>query len=174
MLTDWGLSARWPFQTIVHHGWHPCRRVNQQGTPKPTMPTVGSVSPPSFVFPRRCESVNTGKAGYAPACRNASVHGVCRKPAIKCGECPSQAFIQVSNAAARFLPRSRRRRRWRLPFVADRSVAAAPVRASCARNQNVLTSRNLCERGDGRTGFPPAFQSRDGPSQPGTMVLAAW
>src|ERR1035437_8301498 len=32
MLTDWGLSGRWPFQTIVHHGWHPCRRVNQQST----------------------------------------------------------------------------------------------------------------------------------------------
>ena len=36
------------------------------------------------VFPRRWENATTGKAGYAPACRNEWVRGVCGKPAIKC------------------------------------------------------------------------------------------
>ncbi len=49
------------------------------------------------VFPRRWESATTGKAGYAPACRNEWVRGVCGKPAVKCGECPNQAFIPVAN-----------------------------------------------------------------------------
>jgi hypothetical protein len=49
------------------------------------------------VFPRRWESATTGKAGYAPACRNEWVRGVCGKPAVKCGECPHQAFIPVAD-----------------------------------------------------------------------------
>ncbi|HZS92792.1 MAG TPA: DEAD/DEAH box helicase family protein [Chloroflexota bacterium] len=50
------------------------------------------------VFPRRWENATTGKAGYAPACRNEWVRGVCGKPAVKCGECPNQAFIPVTDA----------------------------------------------------------------------------
>lgn len=47
------------------------------------------------VYPRRWENPKTGKAGYAPACRNEWVRGVCGKPQVKCGECPNQAFIPV-------------------------------------------------------------------------------
>jgi hypothetical protein len=47
------------------------------------------------VFPRRWENRRTGKAGYAPACRNEWVRGVCRKPEVKCGECPNQAFVPI-------------------------------------------------------------------------------
>ena len=32
------------------------------------------------VFPRRWENAKTGKAGYAPACRNEWVRGICEKP----------------------------------------------------------------------------------------------
>jgi superfamily II DNA or RNA helicase len=49
------------------------------------------------VFPRRWENATTGKSGYAPACRNEWVRGVCGKPAVKCGECPNQAFIPVTD-----------------------------------------------------------------------------
>lgn len=49
------------------------------------------------VFPVRWENTKTGKAGYAPACANEWVRGVCDKPQVKCGECPNQAFIPVSN-----------------------------------------------------------------------------
>jgi superfamily II DNA or RNA helicase len=49
------------------------------------------------VFPVRWENAKAGRAGYAPACANEWVAGVCGKPRVKCGECPSQAFIPVSD-----------------------------------------------------------------------------
>jgi len=39
----------------------------------------------------------TGKTGYAPACRNEWVRDACGKPKVKCGECPNQAFIPISD-----------------------------------------------------------------------------
>jgi hypothetical protein len=36
------------------------------------------------VYARRFESRRTGKSGYAPACGNEWVRGVCEKPRIKC------------------------------------------------------------------------------------------
>ena len=45
------------------------------------------------VFPVRWENSKTGRSGYAPACANEWVWGVCGKPQVKCGECPSQAFM---------------------------------------------------------------------------------
>jgi len=49
------------------------------------------------VFPRRWENAKSGKSGYAPACNNEWVPGICRKPQVKCGDCPHQAFIPVSD-----------------------------------------------------------------------------
>ncbi len=49
------------------------------------------------VVPVRWENSGTGRSGYAPACRNEWVRGVCEKPQVKCGECPNQAFIPVSD-----------------------------------------------------------------------------
>jgi superfamily II DNA or RNA helicase len=48
------------------------------------------------VFPRRWENAKTGKAGYSPVCRNEWIPGICRKPKIRCGECPHQAFVPVT------------------------------------------------------------------------------
>src|SRR5579863_9283193 len=39
------------------------------------------------VFPLRWENTKTGRSGYAPACANEWIRGVCHKPQIKCGEC---------------------------------------------------------------------------------------
>jgi hypothetical protein len=50
------------------------------------------------VFPTRFESAKTRKSGYAPACQNKFVRGVCELPRIKCGECPNQAFIPFGDA----------------------------------------------------------------------------
>ncbi|WP_425482666.1 TOTE conflict system archaeo-eukaryotic primase domain-containing protein [Chelativorans xinjiangense] len=50
------------------------------------------------VFPRRWESARTGKAGYAPACSNEWVRGVCGKPKIKCADCPHRAFLPVTDS----------------------------------------------------------------------------
>ncbi len=54
------------------------------------------------VFPGRWENSKTAKAGYAPACRNEWVRGVCGKPQVKCGECPNQAFIPVGEEVIRW------------------------------------------------------------------------
>ena len=44
------------------------------------------------VYPRRFESRKTGKSGYAPACANEWVRGICEKPRIKCAECPQPSL----------------------------------------------------------------------------------
>jgi len=50
-------------------------------------------------IPIRWEDIRTKRSGYAPACANEWVKGTCGKPQVKCGECPNQAFIPVSDAA---------------------------------------------------------------------------
>ena len=52
-------------------------------------------------FPRRWDNAKTGKSGYSPVCRNEWVRGVCGKPQVKCGECPSQAFKPVTDEIIR-------------------------------------------------------------------------
>src|SRR2546422_3013389 len=49
------------------------------------------------VFPKLWVNARWGRKGYAPACANEWVRGVCEKPRVKCGECPNQAFISVSD-----------------------------------------------------------------------------
>lgn len=49
------------------------------------------------VFPVRWDNPRTERSGYAPACTNEWVRGVCNKPQVKCSECPNQAFIAVSD-----------------------------------------------------------------------------
>jgi superfamily II DNA or RNA helicase/very-short-patch-repair endonuclease len=49
------------------------------------------------VYPRRFESRKTGKSGYAPACANEWVRGVCEKPQIKCTDCPNRRFFSITD-----------------------------------------------------------------------------
>src|ERR1051325_3708994 len=49
------------------------------------------------VYPRRFESRKTGKAGYAPACANEWVRGVCEEPPLKCTDCPNRRFFQITD-----------------------------------------------------------------------------
>jgi superfamily II DNA or RNA helicase len=51
------------------------------------------------VFALRWENAKDGRSGYAPACSNEWAAGVCGKPKIKCGACPNQAFIPVTDQA---------------------------------------------------------------------------
>ncbi len=48
------------------------------------------------VYPKLWTNAKTGRTGYAPACSNEWVRGVCDKPRVKCGDCPNQAFIPVT------------------------------------------------------------------------------
>ncbi|MCP4287861.1 MAG: DEAD/DEAH box helicase family protein [Gammaproteobacteria bacterium] len=49
------------------------------------------------VFPKLWTNNKTGKKGYSPACGNEWIPGVCDKRQVKCGECPNQTFIPVSD-----------------------------------------------------------------------------
>ncbi len=51
------------------------------------------------VYPKRWENARTGKAGYAPVCANEWKPRLCGKPRIKCGACPNQAFLAVTDEA---------------------------------------------------------------------------
>jgi hypothetical protein len=44
------------------------------------------------LFPVRWEKRDKSRSGWSPSCRNEWKDGVCAKPAVKCGECPNQAF----------------------------------------------------------------------------------
>lgn len=50
------------------------------------------------VYPIRWESKSTGKTGYAPACANEWLAGVCEKPRIKCADCGKRLLIPLSDA----------------------------------------------------------------------------
>ena len=54
------------------------------------------------VYPRRFESKKTGKSGYAPACANEWVRGICEKPRVKCAECPHRRFLSVTDDVIRW------------------------------------------------------------------------
>ncbi|MGQ0732250.1 MAG: TOTE conflict system archaeo-eukaryotic primase domain-containing protein [Acidobacteriota bacterium] len=54
------------------------------------------------VYPRRFESRKTGKTGYAPACANEWVRGICEKPRIKCADCPNRRFLPVTDDVVRW------------------------------------------------------------------------
>jgi len=54
------------------------------------------------IYAHRFESRKTGKAGYAPACGNEWIRGICEKPRIKCSDCPHQRFLPVTDDVIRF------------------------------------------------------------------------
>lgn len=49
------------------------------------------------VFAKLWINKRSGRNGYAPACANEWLRGVCEKPRIRCGECPNQAFLTVTD-----------------------------------------------------------------------------
>ena len=53
------------------------------------------------VLPLLWTNRRTGRQGYAPACGNEWVRGVCEKPEVRCGECPNQAFLTVTDRVIR-------------------------------------------------------------------------
>ena len=49
------------------------------------------------LYPKLWTNTTTRRKGYAPACANEWVRGVCEKPRVKCGECPNHAFLPVTD-----------------------------------------------------------------------------
>ena len=54
------------------------------------------------VYPRRFESRTSGRSGYAPACGNEWVRGICEKPRVKCAACRHQRFLPVTDEVIRW------------------------------------------------------------------------
>jgi len=51
------------------------------------------------VYAQLWTNAKAGRHGYAPVCANEWVRGICEKPRVKCGECPNQAFLPVTEQA---------------------------------------------------------------------------
>jgi len=49
------------------------------------------------VYPKRWENARTGRSGYSPVCGNEWKPRICGKPRIRCGACPNQAFLVVTD-----------------------------------------------------------------------------
>lgn len=49
------------------------------------------------VYPIRWDSKTTGKSGYAPACGNEWIPGICNKPRIKCGDCQHRSLLPITD-----------------------------------------------------------------------------
>ena len=54
------------------------------------------------IYACRFESRKTGKSGYAPACANEWVRGICEKPQIKCAECAHRRFLPLTDDVIRW------------------------------------------------------------------------
>ena len=53
------------------------------------------------VFPKLWENLSKHTKGYSPACSNEWIRNVCKKPQIKCTDCPNQAFPKLNEEAVR-------------------------------------------------------------------------
>ncbi len=53
------------------------------------------------IYPRRFESLKTGKQGYQPVCQNEWVRGICEKPKIRCEDCGQREFLPVTDLVIR-------------------------------------------------------------------------
>ncbi len=53
------------------------------------------------VYPKRFESLKTGRSGYQPACGNEWIPGICEKPKIKCADCENRDFLPITDDVIR-------------------------------------------------------------------------
>ena len=53
------------------------------------------------IYAKRWANTRKGTNGYSPSCANEWVRGVCDKSRVRCGKCPNQAFVPVTEEAIR-------------------------------------------------------------------------
>jgi len=59
------------------------------------------------IYPRRFESLKTGKQGYQPVCQNEWIRGVCERPKIRCEDCGQREFLPVTDLVVKSVSRAR-------------------------------------------------------------------
>ena len=85
-------------RTPVRDGKRPAGPVTSRSTPSEKIALFRTLfRGREDVFPKRWENTRTGRSGYAPACGNEWKPRVCGKPKVKCGACPNQAFLRVTD-----------------------------------------------------------------------------
>lgn len=76
--------------------------VNQQSSPASKIALFTSLfRGRQEVHARRFENPRTGRTGYSPACGNEWTRGICEKPRIKCGDCPHQRWLPLTDSVVR-------------------------------------------------------------------------
>jgi superfamily II DNA or RNA helicase/very-short-patch-repair endonuclease len=78
-------------------------RVHQQSSPDEKIALFRSFfRGRDDVYPRRFESMKSGRTGYQPACANEWAKGLCDKRSVKCTQCPNQRFLAVTDTVIRW------------------------------------------------------------------------
>ena len=54
------------------------------------------------VHARRFQSRRTGRSGYAPACSNEWIRGICEKPRVRCATCRHRKFVPLTDDVIRW------------------------------------------------------------------------
>jgi len=81
------------------------------------------------VHARRWSNARTGRQGYAPVCAHEWQPGLCGKPRVRCAECPSRAFLPLTDTA--LLEHLQGRHTLGLyPLLADEREAGHPLAVS--------------------------------------------
>ena len=79
------------------------QKVTRQSPPEEKIALFGALfRGRDDVYPRRFESVRTGRSGYQPACANEWVRGVCEKPKTRCALCGQRKFLPVTEETIRW------------------------------------------------------------------------
>ena len=103
------------------------------------------------VYPRRFESRKTGRSGYAPACANEWVRGICEKPRIKCAECQFRQFLPITDDVIR----------WHLSGFDPAGGRSLPAFTRCSEMRLVSFWPSISIRKDGRK-MPVHFKKAAG------------
>lgn len=88
---------------LGYHEGNPTTAIHQRSTPAAKIGLFRSLfRGREDIYPVRFESRKSGRSGYAPACANEWVPGVCEKPRIKCADCPNRRFLPVTDEVIRW------------------------------------------------------------------------
>ena len=96
------LKARFSSPQMTEEQRRPAQQTEMPSRPVPSTSEqkvalfMGLFRGRTDVYAKRWVNTKKGTKGYSPACSNEWVQGVCDKRSVRCGECPNQAFIPVT------------------------------------------------------------------------------
>ena len=91
----WDIQGSWAVEERASQVRHPI--TNHSSTTEKVALFRSLFKGREDVHSKRWENPRAGKAGYAPVCDNEWKPGVCGKPKVRCGACPVQAFLPITD-----------------------------------------------------------------------------